>query len=148
APPAYASAPGSGAADARDPRDANERYGRVVYPGTPYENPDSSGQLSHIRPKIVEPLPQPDTSQPSPRSPAGVAAVFAEPTDGNRHGGTWGACWRGDSSTARACAKASCEGGRTSSQPCVQVALSRPGEQCAVARAAGFGVSWAACGQN
>ncbi len=145
-------------ADARRPEmpaDASERYGRVVYPGAPYENSAATDPGTRIRPKIVEPL-QPldhvsqERVQPPDRSKplAGFAAVFAEPTDGNHHGGTWGACWRSDPASARECAKASCENGRTSSQPCVQLALSRPGEHCAVARASGFGVSWGACGTS
>src|SRR6185369_1006504 len=80
-------------ADVRNPEipaDASERYGRVVYPGAPYENPTATEQSGRIRPKIVEPL-QPldhvsqERVQPQDRSKplAGFAAVFAEPTDGN-----------------------------------------------------------------
>jgi len=73
------------------------------------------------------------------------AVVFAEPTDGKRGGGTWGACWRANQDEARACAKANCDSKRDSDRTCVEAASSQRGDHCAVARASGYGVSWGAC---
>ena len=141
---------------------AYEPYARTIYPPSDQGAQGAQSGIAHARPSSVEPpkiveIPRAredaarqDDERAGDRSkPLGAyAAVFAEPTDGNRHGGTWGACWRGDSASARECARASCENSRRSNQPCVQVALSRPGQHCAVARASGFGVSWGACGET
>ncbi|MFN2427257.1 MAG: protein kinase [Candidatus Binatia bacterium] len=84
----------------------------------------------------------------TPAAPAFVkayASVFNEPTDGKHSGGAWGACWRADLAAAQACAKASCDRTRSSDQACTESASAEPGGHCAVASAAGFGVSWGAC---
>ena len=91
--------------------------------------------------------PQPPSVENLPRSAAGYGAVYAEPTDGRHSGGTWGACWRSDPEAARQCARANCEG-RASRGSCNEIAFSRPGEHCAVARAPGFGVSSGACAMD
>ncbi|HEY2774821.1 MAG TPA: hypothetical protein VGK20_12310 [Candidatus Binatia bacterium] len=78
------------------------------------------------------------------RSGNSWAIVYAQ-TAGGRAGGGWGACWRHDADSARACAKSSCQDNSASDQPCVEIAAGKPGEDCFVAHARGFGVSAAAC---
>jgi len=74
------------------------------------------------------------------------AAIAIEPTDGNRGGGSWKACWRPDAAGAKDCAMESCNRSRSSNRGCVLTAFSsRPGEHCAVARATGYGIAVASC---
>ncbi|MFN2427874.1 MAG: hypothetical protein ABR587_15665 [Candidatus Binatia bacterium] len=102
-------------------------------------------QVVPIRPRILTP---PAPAQQRPGHVDAYAAVFTEPTDGARNGGTWGACWRSTLDSARACARANCESGRKSGRPCMEVASSRPGEHCVVARAGGYGISSGSCDAN
>lgn len=103
-----------------------------------------------LGPRIIEvppedgEMPPNDDNGPSSLGNA-YAVVFSEPIDGSGRGGTWGACWRPDPASARACAKASCEQRSRSDRPCVEIAASKPGEHCVVARAPGFGISSGAC---
>jgi len=104
-------------------------------------------------PKPATPPREPEAAQPPASAGKSVlaqsfASVFTQPTDGDRGGGAWGACWRVTPDAARSCARASCDKTRRSSKPCVETATSAPGGHCAVARAAGYGVSWGACGSS
>ncbi|HEY2773118.1 MAG TPA: protein kinase [Candidatus Binatia bacterium] len=95
----------------------------------------------------VQKQPEEAPDKNSPLADA-FAFIYTEPTDGHRGGGGWGACWRTDSTAARSCARSGCDQARKSNASCVEAAVSQPGGACAVARAAGYGVSSGACRES
>jgi len=107
------------------------------------DDPRSAGsrreQLASVDP------PRQYSSGGKPLLSTAYASIFTEPTDGKHGGGGWGACWRADPSAARECARAGCSKTSKSAAACQMTASTEPGGHCAVARAAGFGISTGAC---